>query len=110
VQGLQPEDKEHHLEYCRWLLHSVVIEPNFLNHVLWTDEAGFTRDGVLNLHNLHIWAEVNPHPTRSSSFQHRFSENIWAGSVDDHLTGPYMIEDHIGGAQYLNFLQETLPI
>jgi hypothetical protein len=31
-------------------------------------------------------------------------------NVDDHLIGPHVIEDCIGGAQYLNFLQETLPI
>jgi hypothetical protein len=110
VEGLQPGDKEHRLEYCRWLLHKVVDEPNFLNCELWTDEAGFTRDGVMNLHNLHIWAEENPHPTQSSSFQHTFSVNVWAGIVDDHLTGPYVIENRIGGAQYLDFLQETLPI
>jgi hypothetical protein len=57
----------------------VVDEPDFLNRVLWTDEAGFKRDGVMNLHSLHVWAEENPCPTRSSSFQHRFSVNIWAG-------------------------------
>jgi hypothetical protein len=88
VQGLQPRDKERRLDYCRWLLHRVVDEPDFLNRVLWTDEAEFTRDGAMNLHNLHVWAEENPHPTRSSSFQHRFSVNIWAGIVDDHLIGP----------------------
>jgi hypothetical protein len=45
-----------------------------------------------------------------SSFQHRFSVNVWAGIVDDHLIGPYVIEDRIGGAKYLSFLQETLLI
>jgi hypothetical protein len=47
VQGLKSGDKERRLEYCRWLLHRVVDEPDFLNRVLWTDEAGFTRDGVI---------------------------------------------------------------
>jgi hypothetical protein len=63
VQGLQPGDKERRLDYCRWFLHRVVDEPNFLNHVLWTDEAGFMRDGVMNLHNLHVWTEEDPLPT-----------------------------------------------
>jgi hypothetical protein len=110
VQVLQPGDKECRLEYCRWHLHRVVDEPDFLNSVLWTDEAGFTRDGEMNLHNLHVWAEENPHPTRSSSFQHRFSVNIWAGIVDDHLIGPYVTEHRMSGVQYLNFLQKTLRI
>jgi hypothetical protein len=87
-----------------------VDEPEFFNRVLWYDKAGFARDGMMNLQNLHVWAEENPYPTRSSSFQHRFSVNVLAGIVDDHLTGPYVMEDRIGCAQYLNFLQETLPI
>jgi hypothetical protein len=90
--------------------YTVMDEPDFLNHVPWIDKAGFMRVGVMNLHNLHVWAEENPHPTRSSSFQHRFSVNVWAGIVDDHLIGLYTTEDCIGGAQYLHFLQETLPI
>jgi hypothetical protein len=44
VETQQPGDKERHLKYCRRLLHRVVDEPDFLNRVLWTDEAGFTRD------------------------------------------------------------------
>jgi hypothetical protein len=76
VQGLQSGDKLRRLECCRWLLHRVVDEPDFLNCVLRNDESGFTRDGVMNLHNFHVWAEENPHPTRSSSFQNRFSVNV----------------------------------
>jgi hypothetical protein len=86
-----------------------VDEPDFFNRVLWTDDAGFTRGVLMNLHNLRVWAEENPHPTRSSSLQHRFSVNVWAEIVDVRLIGPYVIEYRIDGAQYLNFLQETLP-
>jgi hypothetical protein len=64
----------------------------------------------MNLHNFYVWAEENPHPPQSFSFQHRFNVNVWSGIVDDHLIGPYVTEDGIGGAQCLNFLQETLPI
>jgi hypothetical protein len=60
----------------------------------------------MNLHNLYVWAEENPNPTRSSSFHH----SVWVGIVDDRLIGPYVIEDRIGCAHYLNFLQETLHI
>jgi hypothetical protein len=48
--------------------------------------------------------------TQPQEHRGRFIVNVWAEIVDDHLTGPYVIEDRIGGAQYLNFLHETLPI
>jgi hypothetical protein len=82
----------------------IVDTPTFLCRVLWTDKAVFA-SGVRNLHNLHVWATENLHATRHSSFQHRFSVNIWAGIVDD-----YVIQDCLGGAQYSDFPEETLPL
>jgi hypothetical protein len=48
--------------FCQWLLQKIDEEPNFLSIVLTTDEAGFTRDGVFNSYNTHIWWEENPNP------------------------------------------------
>jgi hypothetical protein len=48
--------------FCQWLLQKIDEEPNFLSIVLTTDEAGFTRDGVFNSYNTHIWSEENPNP------------------------------------------------
>jgi hypothetical protein len=47
--------------FCPWLLHTNADELESLCHVLWTDEAAFTRSGVNRLHNLHEWALENPH-------------------------------------------------
>jgi hypothetical protein len=47
-----------------------------------------TRSGVHNLHNLHVWATENPHPTRHSLLQHRFGVSVWAGTVDDCVIRP----------------------
>ncbi|KAJ8949385.1 hypothetical protein NQ318_007481 [Aromia moschata] len=52
----------------------------FLKSILWTDESTFTREGILNFHNLHHWDTKgeNPHVIRSASFQRKFSVNVWA--------------------------------
>ena len=39
----------------------------------------------------------------------RFSVNIWAAIVKDHLIGPQILAERLNGAMYLNFLQNTLP-
>jgi hypothetical protein len=62
------------------------VDPAFITNVLFTDEVGFTRDGVFNFHG-HVWAKINPRATRETSFQHRFSINVWAGIVGDRLIG-----------------------
>jgi hypothetical protein len=77
VQHLKPEDPPRRIAFCQWLLQKIDEEPNFLRIVLTRDEAGFTRDGVFNSHNTHIWSEENPHQIRERGFQQRFSINVW---------------------------------
>jgi hypothetical protein len=42
-----------------------------LEHILWSDKAAFTREGVFNSHNSHLWAQNNPHVTREWGHQVR---------------------------------------
>ena len=73
------------------------------------DECCFSRNGVLNFHNYHTWAEFNPHAIRQNNFQHRFSLNLWAGIVNNALIGPFELPRRLNGDSYLQFLQKTLP-
>jgi hypothetical protein len=54
VQGLMPHDYHHRLQYCEWLLQEHVCDPGFLEHILWSDEAALTSEGVFNSHNSHL--------------------------------------------------------
>jgi hypothetical protein len=91
VQHLKPEDPRR-IAFCQWLLQKIDEEPNFLSIILTTDEAGFTRDGVFNSHNTHIWSEENPHKIRERGFQQRFSINVWAGKIANRLIRPHVLE------------------
>ncbi|EZA54493.1 hypothetical protein X777_05748 [Ooceraea biroi] len=108
VQGLQPGDAEHRLVFCRWLLRKCAMDSAFLASILWTDEACFTRDGIVNLHNLHEWAEEQPHALREAHNQRQFSINVWAEIMGYFLLGPYELPPRLTGAGYLNFLQNQL--
>jgi hypothetical protein len=72
AQGLQPGSNHSLVQFSRLVVHKIVDTPQFLCRVLWTDEAVFTRSGVHNPHNLHVWTTENPHGTSHSSSQHRF--------------------------------------
>ena len=52
---------------------------------------------------------VNPHGTRSSGRHQRFSVNVWAERVQDHLIGPYLLRDCVDGLKNLIFFQKLLP-
>jgi hypothetical protein len=65
--------------FCQWFLQQCGINPNFPAFVIFTTEAQFIRDGILNFHNQHLWADENPHAILPSHHQQRFSINICAG-------------------------------
>jgi hypothetical protein len=52
VQGLQPGDNNLCLHFCLWFIPKIVGEPDLLGHVLWIDEAAFTRSAVNNLQSI----------------------------------------------------------
>ncbi|GFY02519.1 uncharacterized protein TNCV_3503991 [Trichonephila clavipes] len=63
----------------------------------------------MNFHNLHTWADENPHAIRPHGAQRKCSRNVWAGIVGDCLLGPYILPERLNGSVYLIFLQEVLP-
>ena len=105
VQGLRPEDYAKRVRFCRWILDKIETRPDFLNVILWTDEAQFTRDGINNHHNDHRWSLDNPHSIRERRFQQRFSVNVWAGIFNGSLLPLYEIPHRMNGHHYREFLE-----
>ena len=88
------------LELCR----RINSNSDMIRNILFTDEAHFTRDGVNNTINSHLWDLDNPHGTVESNYQHRFSVNVWCGVIGDQLTGPYILPQRLTGDIYANVL------
>lgn len=109
VQSLLPEDGPRRLNFCTWILRSVERDDSFLNKILWTDEATFTRRGKVNFHNLHVWSHENPHEIRPRAFQNEFSVNVWLGVQDNQLCGPHFLPPRLNSLLFLHFLENDLP-
>lgn len=109
VQALTPADYPPRQQFCRWLLNRCAEEPNFVAHILFTDEASFARDGIMNSHNMHYWADENPYWTVAGTHQQQFSLNIWCGIIGDILIGPHVLPNRLTGQAYRHFLEEILP-
>lgn len=109
VQCLLEADHNCRIVYSTWILRQSRQNFHFYKTVLWTDEASFTRHGILNLRNLHRWERENPKAIRTSKFQHEFSVNVWAGLIDNLLLGPFILPMRLNADNYLQFLNEELP-
>jgi len=105
VQGLKLEDLPRRVTFCQWCLEQCVRNPQFLWKLLFTDEAMFTRNGIFNFHNVHIWAHENPHTIQEARHQTTFSINVWAGIVGDRLIGPVRLPERLTGPTHWEFLE-----
>lgn len=112
TQELTPADFEPRREFCQWYSNQVMTVPGFASTVLWTDEAAFTRGGISNIHNEHVWSHTNPQASTESSFQHQWRVNVWAGIVGGRLLGPKFLPQRLNGENYLehliNYVEEQL--
>ncbi|EZA53320.1 hypothetical protein X777_06399 [Ooceraea biroi] len=54
---------------------------------MWTDEATFTRGGIINHRNSHVWAHENPRTVREYRFQHEFARSPDLTPVDFFVWG-----------------------
>ncbi|GFW46040.1 DUF4817 domain-containing protein [Trichonephila clavipes] len=109
VQSLQPDDPPRRVTFAQWFLNQIAADMHFASSMLFCDEATFSREGVINTHNAHMWALNNPHSTQPRAMQQRFTVNVWAGIVGDSLLGPYILPHRLDSHKYLVFLQEVLP-
>jgi hypothetical protein len=91
VHGLCPADFPAREAFCQWFVHQCALNPLFVSSVLFTDEAAFTRNGIINFHNNHVWAKENPHAVVQSRHQQQISINVWAGIIGDVLVGPHVL-------------------
>lgn len=107
VQELKEEDKPRRVDFCRFLQNK---DDRYLEHILWSDESMFTREGIFNTHNDHTWSVENPRAVKETRHQRRFSVNVWAGIIGQRLIGPHIFEETLNGERYLRFLEENLPV
>ena len=109
VHTLLEEDYPRRVQFAEWYLQQCILQPQLSSLVLFTDECTFTRNGILNLNNMHVWADENPCAQVVQSHQHRFSINVWAGIIADHIIGPHLLPNRLTGEIYLTFLRDMLP-
>lgn len=107
-QELLSGDKQRRFDFCNFILNKHDQDPFFVNDIMWTDECQFTRQGVVNAHNVHYWSLENPHNVRPNKHQVRWSVNVWCGLWKSTLIGPFIFEDTLTSEKYTEILSGPL--
>jgi len=110
TQELHGDDFEQRVNFCEFMLQELRNNPNVTRSILFTDEASFKSNGVLNRHNCHYYATENPRWNQTVDNQRVWSLNVWGGVIANYVIGPYFFNGYLRGDQYLLFLQNELPV
>lgn len=101
-QCLEPRDLQNRLSFANWILIQQEQDDDFLSKVLWSDEASFSRNCQVNVHNAHYWSERNPCWLRRSRHQYQWSFNVWCGIYGSTIVGPLFFDNTLTGKRYVS--------
>ncbi|XP_068082055.1 uncharacterized protein [Anabrus simplex] len=111
VQRLLATNFPHRERFCHWFIHQATTIPGFVASILFTDVTTFTRSGIFNFHNSHLWdCMQNPHGLLPANHQQRFSRNVLAEIIGERVLGPVFLPRRLTGRNCRRFLRVTLPL
>lgn len=105
--SLHLDDFQRRIDFFDLLLQQHEAYNAFVAHILWTDEACFTHDGLLNRQRSHMWSESNPRAVQLQRHQVRWYLNVWAGILLNRMIGPNLLSERLKGHSYLVFLHDV---
>ena len=108
LHALSEDDPDRRLEFCEHFCFQAREDRDFVDAILWTDEAKFYLNGQVNRHNCIYWATENPHRVVTQELNSP-SFMVWAGICSNGIFGPFFIDEGtVNGQVYLNLLQERV--
>lgn len=108
VQELLEDDPDRRLQFCEEMMRRCDQNNAFPHNILFSDEATFCLNGVVNRHNYRFWSQENPHWIHEAHTQYPQKVNVWAGIINNRILGPYFFENNLTAERYLDFLSFDL--
>ena len=105
LHAIQPDDIDRRVEFCQWALQTVEDDDNFLNTLIFSDEAIFHMNGQVNKQNCRIWGTEEPSVFVEEPLQ---SEKVmvWLALSSNGLIGPFFFVENVTGDSYLQMLKD----
>lgn len=95
VQHLKEVDFEKRVLFCESMLLRIQEEPDFLQRMIWSDEAKFTKNGIYNKHNSHYWSNINTNEIREVRFQEVWQFNVYCAIKNDEVLVVHIYDENL---------------
>lgn len=104
-QQLRPQDCQRRVEHSLTQLALMEVDHSFLFRLLFSDEAHFYVNGIVNHQNFRYWSPTNPQITQERPL-HSPRVTVWAAIGSCGVIGPFFIHENVTGQSYLALLQQ----
>lgn len=108
LQELSEDDADRRMQFCQEMMDRIEEQPDLIDKILFSDEATFHMNGVVNRHNCRYWSNENPHWMEQDHTQYPQKLNVWAGIIGSRIIGPFIIHENLTGDIYLNLLRHSV--
>ena len=100
-QKLTEVDMKKRVTMCEWFCDTIEANPDFLNHLWFSDEAHFLLSGHVNSKNNVYWGTATPEDVTHRPL-HSTKCTAWVAISKNGIIGPYWFEDENERAQTVN--------
>lgn len=107
LHSLLEDDPDRRLQFCEIMHNQLIVQPDLLSKIVWTDEACFKLSGHVNRHNCVYWADENPHVIMTSQLNQP-GVTVWGGISCDGVIGPVFIDGTVDSHKYLDMLTDVV--
>lgn len=105
THALMEDDPDRRLQFCELMLNEFHNnDQEIFSGIVFSDEAQFKLNGLVNRHNSVYYDTINPH----ISYEKQMNQPgvlVWAGLSSFGLFGPYFFEKTENGQSYLEMLK-----
>ena len=105
--GPLEDDANRRLQMCAHFIGQFKNDPELFNKIMWSDEALFVLNDMINQQNCVIYATENPHLTYNKQLNQP-GITVWGALGCDGLLGPYFFDETVTGDNYFEMLDKRL--
>ena len=103
------DDCNRRIQFCEIFKQKCAEDPSFPEKIIWSGEATFKLNGLVDQHNNLYWSSINPCETIVND-GNSAGVTVWIGICASGLVGPFFFEEIVTGESYVDLLKkQVLP-